>query len=148
MAMTLAFRSELAVAPAVLWRDITSMEAINAEMWPLLSMGAPDQVRSIQEVTPGTPLFRSRLKLLTVLPIGASLLTLEQLQAPRGFVEASPMTGMQLWRHERWLEPQAGGVRLHDRLTFTPRWCPRLSRGMVRLFFRHRHRRLRRRYPQ
>lgn len=150
MAMTLDFSSYLSVTPDTLWRDITSMDGINGEMWPLLSMGAPLGVRSLEEVArvPGAPLFHSTLKLFTVLPLGVSHLTLARLDTHQGFIEASPMTGMRMWRHERWMEVDATGVWLHDQLTFAPRWCPRLSRGMVRLFFRYRHRRLRHRYPQ
>ncbi|MAX56864.1 MAG: hypothetical protein CL537_15350 [Alcanivoracaceae bacterium] len=150
MNMELRFSSRLPVLAERLWSDITHMDAINAEMWPWLSMGAPDGVRSLEDRAwqPGKPLFGSSLKAFCCIPVGVSMLTLERLMTGKGFVEASPMTGMVLWRHERWLERDQQGCVVHDQLTFTPRWCPRLSRVMVQLFFRHRHRRLRRRYRQ
>ena len=55
------------------------------------------------------------------------------------------------WQHERSLTPVTDGVtRVHDRVTFEPRWFMRLSAVLLRrilaAFFAHRHRRLARHY--
>lgn len=144
----LTFASALPVDRSSLWQAITAMEGINDEMRPWLSMGAPSGVRALQDVplTPGQPLFRSPLKLFGLLPVGHSELTLLSLTPQEGFVEASPMTGMQSWRHERRLADSDAGCTLHDILEFEPRVFPRTTAALVALFFRHRHRRLRRRY--
>lgn len=144
----LTFTSTLPVDRAALWEGITAMEGINDEMRPWLSMGAPPGIRGLQDVplTPGEPLFRSPLKLFGLLPIGHSDLTLLSLTSQDGFVEASPMTGMRSWRHHRRLADSDTGCTLHDTLEFEPRVFPRTTRALVAFFFRHRHRRLRRRY--
>jgi hypothetical protein len=59
------------------------------------------------------------------------------------------MLSMRVWEHERTLEPVgAGDCRVRDRLSFEPRLPgtgPLLER-IVRATFRHRHRRLGRRF--
>ena len=142
----LTFTSTLPVDRATLWLAITSMDGINHEMRPWLTMGAPARVHSLQDVTltPGEPLFRSTIKLFGLLPVGHSDLTLLSLTAQQGFVEASPMTGMRSWRHERRLEDSGTGCTLHDTLLFEPQLLPKVTSAIIRAFFRHR--RLRRRY--
>ncbi|MCG8393714.1 MAG: hypothetical protein MI745_11590 [Pseudomonadales bacterium] len=144
----LTFTSTLPVDSQTLWRAITSMAEINAEMQPWLTMGVPKGMAGLEDVdlVPGQPLFRSPLKLFGVLPVGHSDLTLLSLTPGEGFVEASPMTGMRLWRHERRLATSGQGCTLHDTLVFEPRFLPRATGALVTLFFRHRHRRLRHRY--
>lgn len=144
----LTFTSTLPVDRAALWEAIAAMEGINDEMRPWLSMGAPAGIRGLEDValTPGEPLFRSPLKLFGLLPVGHSDLTLLSLTPQQGFVEASAMTGMRRWRHERRLAVTGQGCTLHDILDFEPRVFPRTTGALVAFFFRHRHRRLRRRY--
>ncbi|MEH6783245.1 MAG: hypothetical protein V7688_05145 [Alcanivorax jadensis] len=148
MLIRLEFSSALPVSRAALWQAMTAMEGINQEMRPWLTMGAPAGVRGLQDVplTPGKPLFRSSIKLFGWLPIGYSDLTLLSLTPGEGFVEASPMTGMRDWRHERRLEDSDTGCRLLDTLVFEPRVLPTVTSAIIRAFFGHRHRRLRRRY--
>ncbi len=144
----LTFTSDLPVDRSRLWQAVTAMDGINDEMRPWLNMGAPPQVRDLQAVvlTPGKPLFRSPLKLFGLLPVGHSELTLLSLTPQEGFVEASPMTGMRSWRHHRRLADSDTGCTLQDILEFEPRVFPRTTGALVAFFFRHRHRRLRRRY--
>lgn len=144
----LTFTSTLPVDRAALWEGITAMEGINDEMRPWLTMGAPAGVRGLQDVplVTGEPLFRSQLKLFGLLPVGYSDLTLLSLTAQQDFVEASPMTGMRSWRHERRLEDSGTDCTLHDTLVFEPQLLPKVTSAIIRAFFRHRHRRLRRRY--
>jgi len=144
----LVFRSELRAPAAAVWAWIVSVEGIGREMWPVLRMTTPRGVGSIAEleVRPGERLFRSRLLLLGVLPIGRSDLTLVELVPGEGFVEESPMTAMKRWRHERRIAPGAGGGGsvLTDRLTFEPRWAKGIVAWCIGRFFRHRHAVLRR----
>ena len=115
-------------------------------MMPLLAMTAPSGIERLTDVpmTPGGPLFHSRLLLGGLIPAGTSGLTLESLDPGSGFVECSPMTGMAHWRHERRIVAHGTGCRVTDKLTFEPRFLPRLTAGLIRIFFHHRHRRLRR----
>lgn len=113
---------------------------------PLLAMTAPAGIDRLTDVpmTPGRPLFRSRLLLGGVIPAGTSALTLVSLDPGSGFVERSPMTGMAHWQHERRVVASGTGCTVTDTLTFEPRYLPRLTAWLIALFFHHRHRRLRR----
>lgn len=115
-------------------------------MMPLLAMTAPPGIERLTDVpmTPGKPLFRSRLLLGGLVPAGTSTLTLESLDPGSGFVERSPTTGMAYWRHERRIVAHGTGCRVTDRLTFEPLWLPGLTTRIIHMFFHHRHRRLRR----
>jgi ligand-binding SRPBCC domain-containing protein len=66
----------------------------------------------------------------------------------RGFVERSRMLSQRAWEHARTIEAVAGGSVITDSVA----WEPRLPlpagalRPLFRTIFRHRHRRLRRRF--
>jgi len=148
MAITLRFESKLSSPRERVWAWITSWEGISAEMWPFFRMTAPKHIRNLTDldVKPGTRLFRSYVFLFGILPFDYSDLTLIELDDGRGFIEESPMRSMKLWRHERRIldcpsDPSA--VLLVDRLTFLPRWAPRLVGWFVGRVFDHRHRILR-----
>ncbi len=141
--------SSLAASPEAVWRWITSIDGITAEMWPYFRMTVPRGIRSLADVTvqPGARLFRSRVLLFGVLPIDYSDLTLLELTPGDGFVEESPMGSMKLWRHERRVRPTADGrgAVLTDHLTFEPRWARSVVEWFIRCVFRHRHAVVRRR---
>lgn len=145
--LTMQFESKLSCGRGAAWSWITSLDGISAEMRPLLRMTAPPGVRSLAhvEVTPGKPLFRSRLLLFGVLPIGHSDLTLLELRPGHGFVEQSPMGWMKLWRHERRIlgSSDDSTVVIEDRLSFEPRRARWLVGWLIARFFAHRHRVLR-----
>lgn len=115
-------------------------------MMPLLAMTAPPGIERLTDVpmTPGQPLFHSRLLLGGVIPAGTSVLTLESFDPGAGFVECSPMTEMAHWRHERRIVAHGTGCRVADTLMFEARFLPWLTTRLIRIFFHHRHRRLRR----
>ena len=144
MIHTLTFESRLRVSPETAWHWITSIDGILKEMAPYMKMTVPEGVKDISQVTvvPGTPLFRSWVKLFGMIPIDYSHLTLVQLDLGRGFVEESPMGSMKLWRHERTIVPEGDGCRLVDRLTFEPRFLDGLTLRFIRFIFKHRHARL------
>jgi ligand-binding SRPBCC domain-containing protein len=72
-------------------------------------------------------------------------LTIVELEPGRRFLERSPMLSMRLWQHERIVEPDGDGCTVTDRLTFEPR-VPVPAAPLIQVLFRHRHRRLRRRF--
>lgn len=119
-------------------------------MMPVLAMTSPPGVDSLTDLplTPGQPLFRSRLLLGGFLPAGTSALTLLSLEPGSGFVEQSPMTGMAQWRHERRLTDAGTGCKVTDTLEFEPKILPDVTAALIRMFFDHRHRRLRRMFGQ
>jgi ligand-binding SRPBCC domain-containing protein len=142
----LSFESELKASPDEAWSWVTSMRGIRAEMRPIARMTAPRGITTILDVDVklGEPLIRSWFLLFGFIPLDRSDLTLVELDEGHGFVEQSPMLGMRLWRHERAIDPVAGGCKISDRLTFEPRFSARLVRWFIAVLFRHRHRVLRR----
>lgn len=143
-------RSRLEAPPARVWEWITTARGVNDELRPWLRMTAPARVREsgLAAVAVGERVCRSWVLLLGVLPIDYDDLTLVRIDPEAGFLERSPMLSQRAWEHERTLEPVDGGCRIVDRIRFEPRaW---MSVGLARLvlaaIFRHRHRRLRRRF--
>ena len=60
-----------------------------------------------------------------------------------GFVEQSPASAMEQWRHERRIIPLESGCTLFDHLTFEPKRFPRIVGRYVKMLFKHRHKVLR-----
>ena len=143
---TLDFESELKASPDEAWSWATSMEGIRAELRPIARMTAPRGISTILDVDVkiGVPLIRSWFLLFGFLPVDRSDLTLIELDEGHGFVEQSPMLSMRLWRHERTIDPVAGGCKISDRLTFEPRFSAPFAKWFIAALFRHRHRVLRR----
>lgn len=143
---TLSFESDLQASPERAWSWATSMAGILTELRPIARMTSPKGIDNILDVNVklGTPMIRSWFLLFGFLPLDRSDLTLIELDEGRGFVEQSPMLSMRLWRHERRIDPVAGGCRISDRLTFEPRFFGAFARWMIGTLFRHRHRVLRR----
>ncbi|MFZ5755404.1 MAG: hypothetical protein ACOY3X_00710 [Pseudomonadota bacterium] len=142
---TLEFSSPLRVPADRAWEWITSMDGIGKEMSPWMRMSAPRGVRNLTDVriVPGQRLFRSRITLFGVIPVDYSDLTLLSLDEGSGFIEQSPMGSMKHWRHERRIVASGAGCIVTDTLTFEPRLAGRLTQRIVRAFFTHRHRNLR-----
>lgn len=142
--------SALAAPADVVWERVSTFEGVNDELRPLLRMTAPRDVRKLDaaEVVLGERICRSWVLLLGVLPIDYDDLTLVALEPGRGFHERSRMLSMGVWEHERTLEPDGAGCRVRDRLRFEPRvpGTGGLLERIVTATFRHRHRRLRRRF--
>ncbi|MCG6113580.1 MAG: hypothetical protein MEQ84_00130 [Mesorhizobium sp.] len=146
--ISLRFESKLHATREEVWEWITSIDGILAEMRPYLRMTAPKGVRSLNDldITPGVPMFRSRVFLLGVIPFGHSDMTLIEIDPGHGFVEQSPMGSMEKWRHERWIKPTPGdadSVLLVDELTFRPRFARPVVGWFIRRLFEHRHKVLR-----
>jgi ligand-binding SRPBCC domain-containing protein len=96
----------------------------------------------------GERLFRSWVLLFGVLPIDYDDLTLVAIEPGRGFQERSRMLSMRVWEHDRTLTPDGTGCVVRDELRLEPRLpgMGPLLEWVVRALFRHRHRRLRRRF--
>jgi ligand-binding SRPBCC domain-containing protein len=143
--------SRLAAPAAVVWERVTTFDGINDELMPLMRMTAPPERRALrpEDITPGERLFRSWILLGGVLPFDYDDITLVELEPGRGFSERSTMASMRLWAHDRRIVPEGeDGCTLTDRLRFEPR-LPVPGRSLepvVRAVYRHRHRRLRRRF--
>ena len=147
---TVATRSRLAAEAATVWAHATSPEGINHELGPWIEMSIPPGFGDLtpETVTLGERLFRSRVSLFGVIPFDYDDLTLIELEDGRRFLERSTMLSARVWQHERIVEPVDGGCTVTDTVTFVPRLrlLGPLHRRVVAAIFRHRHRRLRRRF--
>ena len=87
----------------------------------------------------------------SVVPFDRHRLVLEEVEPGHRFLERSSSWLQRLWQHERIVEPHPEGCRVTDRIMCQPRLplAGALTRPVVDLLFRSRHRVLRRRYnPQ
>src|ERR1700737_1385640 len=106
------------------WARVVSLEGINDEMRPWMTMGVPRGAESmtIDNIPVGKPIGRAWLRLLGVVPFDYDFLTIAELDPGRRFHEKSTMLSMRRWEHERTLTPRRDGrTELHDRVTFEPR---------------------------
>lgn len=144
-------RSRLAARREEVWERVTSPTGINDEMRPWLRMTVP---RGFERLTPdevelGTPIGRSWVLLLGLMPFDYDDLCLVRLDPGEGFLERSTMLSQRLWEHERTL---AGDGEDRCLIADRVRWEPRLGlpgaplRPAIGWFFGHRHRRLRRHF--
>ncbi|MCR4512107.1 hypothetical protein [Aeromicrobium sp. 50.2.37] len=138
------------VVPApreVVWARVTSVEGIDHELRPWLSMTLPRDARGldVHSLPVGVPLGRAWIRLFGVLPVEYDDLTVVELDHGRRFHEVSRMLSARRWEHERTLTPgPGGGTHVHDRLTVEPRFAlaAPVVRRLVGALFGHRHRRL------
>ena len=151
---TASFEREVEVSATIdrVWARVVSPEGINDEMRPWMTMSVPrgaDDL-SIDTVEVGVPLGRAWLRLFGVVPFDYDALTIVELVPGRRFHERSTMLSMRRWEHERTLTAVGANTRVHDRITLEPRLpVPGLAgllRTVLRAFFGHRHRRLRRHF--
>lgn len=142
--------SRLGADPGDVWARVTTPEGVNDEMRPYLRMTVPSGFERLdpKSVAIGEPIGRSWVLLFGIVPFDYDDLTLVRIDPGRGFLERSRMFSQRLWEHERTLKPNGDGCLIEDRV----RWEPRLpipARALspaIHWFFRHRHRRLRRRF--
>jgi ligand-binding SRPBCC domain-containing protein len=142
--------SELAAEPNRVWQHVVTPRGINHELMPIIGMTVPRPLRhaSIDELPLGQPLGRSWMLLFGFLPVDFDQMTIAELEPGRRFLERSTMLSQSQWSHERIIEPCNGGCRVIDRLSWQGRLAilAVLFDVVVPVLFRHRHRRLRRRF--
>ncbi|MDP9823578.1 hypothetical protein J2S59_003387 [Nocardioides massiliensis] len=152
-----------ASAPAV-WARVTTPEGIQDELRPWVRMTMPPGLRgrTLQDAPAllDRPLGKAWLFLLGVLPVDYDDMRLVGYVEGRSFHERSRMLLLSGWEHERSVTPRqvctdapAGGCVVTDRLTATARsplaripGAAGVVRTIVTALFRHRHRRLSRRF--
>jgi hypothetical protein len=148
---SLTFSSELDAPIDSVWEVVGTMQGVNAELGPWLRMTAPADTANlrIEEAPIGRPMFSSWVLLGGVLPIDRHHFKLDTVTRGRGFVEDSTSWSQRRWEHRRDLEPRGDSAcTVIDCLTFTPRVSASgaVLERIIRLVFRHRHRRLRDRF--
>ena len=142
--------SHLRASREEVWERVATPRGINDELWPMLRMTAPRRLREegLSAVVPGERICRSWVLLLGLLPVDYDDIVLAELDPPNGFVERSTMLSQREWQHERTIVSAPDGCVLTDRVSYEPRLPvpDAFLRGLYRRIFRHRHRRLRRRF--
>jgi ligand-binding SRPBCC domain-containing protein len=142
--------SRLDASAEDVWASVTTAAGVNAELMPIVRMTVPRGLEdlSLEDAVPGERLGRSWILLFGLIPIDYDDITLVEVEPGRGFLERSPMLTQRRWEHERRLEPDGAGCTVTDRVRFEPRLpVPvALLRPVFHAVFRHRHRRLRRRF--
>lgn len=142
--------TDLAASPDAVWQRITTPEGINDEILPLMRMTMPRTLRgaTLADIAVGEKLGRSWMLLFGVIPVDFDDLTVVELDPGRRFLEESTMLTQSRWRHERTVEPHGGGARVTDKLGWQGRVgaLGALFSVAVPILFRHRHKRLIRRF--
>ena len=143
-------RSLLLAPRDAVWARVSTAAGVNDELWPLFRMTAPERLRhdGLGAVEVGRRICRSFVLLGGVLPIDWDDITLVELDPPAGFRERSSMLSQRVWEHERALEQTSDGCMLTDRVGYLPRIAvpDAALRALFSRVFRHRHRRLQRRF--
>ncbi len=137
----LKFQTIVSALIEEVWDWITSIKGIQKEMMPYFKMTAPKGIRNIKDVkiVLGDVLFRSHIYLFGFLPIGHDDMTLIEYSEGRGFIEQSPMSTMELWRHQREIDTVDTGTLITDNLTFRPKYASKSIGRFMQRVFRHRH---------
>ena len=148
--IALRFESRLAAAPDALWQHATSMAGVNFELMPLVRMTYPRDRDRLPEhdALPDGVLFHSWLLAFGLLPFDRHALCLRSLGPGMRFDEDSTSWLQRRWGHHRRIEPVPGGAVVIDELQIEPRigFAAPIVRAIVTRLFRHRHRRLQRRF--
>jgi ligand-binding SRPBCC domain-containing protein len=148
--VTIEVVSEVCAPPEVVWASVASMRGVNEELRPLVRMTYPpgcDRLAAAGAVMAG---FRSWVLLLGFIPIDRHSFGFEAIVDGAGFTERSESWMNRSWCHVREIAPGGANDRafVRDTLRIEPRLgllAPVLHRG-VGVVFRHRHRRLKRRF--
>ncbi len=143
----LTFSTTVAASRPEVWARVATMDGVNDELMPLVRMTHPAHLQSLADVDvqPGAVLHRCWLLAGGFVPVDRHALALERVMDGEGFDEESTSWLQRRWCHERRLaDAPGGGTMVSDRLVVVPRMAlaAPLTRWVVGVVFRHRHRRL------
>ncbi|BBM83390.1 hypothetical protein [Candidatus Uabimicrobium amorphum] len=146
--MKLEFQSQLNDSAATLWNWIISRRGINNELSPLMYMTSLDALATITEdnFTSGKVIADSWILLFGFLPIDRLRITPVEVVEGAYFIEESPMFTMKRWRHERYVIPRENKCEVKDVLTFEPYFFSPFVTFFIKMLFKNRHRKLRKRF--
>jgi ligand-binding SRPBCC domain-containing protein len=144
------FTSHLRAPADEVWRRVTTMSGVNAELMPLMRMSFPKDAANLDasSMPLGRAGFRSIITLFGLIPFDRSDVTFVEFEPGRRFLERSPMLSQHEWQHERIVTQTETGCEVTDRLTYTPRLPGFIVHWFVGVLFRHRHRVLRRTFGE
>ncbi len=139
----------LPVSPETLAYDLLNMSGVNEELFPYLKMTSPNawQHKPIAEWPRNESLFTSTILLLGLIPIDRHEFRMIDVD-PSGFKESSRSWTNHEWQHERKISAHQMGATVKDVVTYQSKVAlmGRLFLPVYRLVFKHRHRRLAKKY--
>jgi ligand-binding SRPBCC domain-containing protein len=144
--------SRLDAPAAEVWAFATTAQGINEELMPIVRMTVPRGLGKdfgLADVVAPQRVGRSWLLLGGLIPFDYDDIGIERIGPGFVFVERSTMLSQRNWDHDRSVEPLGEhGCVVTDRIRFVPRLpgIAPLLRPIFQFTFRHRHRRLRRRF--
>lgn len=142
----LTYTSCLAADPTTVWSTVACMSGVNDELRPFVRMTGPPERDRLERLDG----FRSWLLLVGIVPIDRHRFGFDEIVDGERFVERSSSVVNRSWQHRREVTSgdMPGTTVLTDELVVEPRlgFLTPLSRLGVDAVFRHRHRRLGRRF--
>ena len=144
-------KSTLTTSPEKLWTDITQFKNINYELMPFARMTCPKHLNTLapDTIPLDTPLFKSIILLLGIIPIDLHCLQISQFKPQQGFWENSSSMMHRTWQHTRTLTPiNEHNTQISDTLLFEPRlpFVGYLLLPIYKMVFENRHQKLIRKY--
>jgi hypothetical protein len=142
-------QSNLNVDPNTFWAA-TSMQSVNWELAPIVRMTAPPEWTNcpLEQWEAGRDLFKSWVLLFGIIPVDRHSFRLREIIDGVGFRESSSSWINRRWNHDRTVVAREAGCTVTDHVAVAGR-VPILRSCLMpvyKLVFRHRHRRLRRKY--
>ena len=143
---TFTIESEINSTKEILWRHITQMKNVNAELFPFARMTYPREMSEIgnREVPVSEVLFKSVILLFGFLPIDLHYLRLDKLNFGKAFYENSYSLQHHYWKHTRTISERNERVFVKDELHFAPRisFTGYFLLPVYKMIFRNRHKNL------
>lgn len=131
-----------------LWKHITQMKNVNAELMPFARMTYPKEMSEIgaNEVPLKQTLFKSVVLLFGFIPADIHCLRFDKIDYGIAFYENSVTATHSYWKHTRTINERNGKIFLRDEVNFLPRFYPigYLLLPLIKTIFKNRHKNLKR----
>lgn len=132
------------------WQAATTMQDVNYELAPFVSMTVPKEYRdfTIADAPIGESLFKSIILFFQFIPVDIHHFKLEKVVSNERFEEKSTSLMHYFWKHTRILTPVNGVTIVEDCIQFHPRlpFIGFILKPIYQLVFKNRHQRLRKKY--
>lgn len=130
------------------WKHITRMKNVNAELMPFARMTYPKEMSEIgaNEVPLKQTLFKSVVLFFGFIPADIHCLSFDKIDYGTAFYENSVTVIHRYWKHTRTVHERNGKTFVQDEVNFLPRIFPMgyLLLPLIKVIFRNRHKNLKR----
>lgn len=138
------FSCELECDPNLVWDKVMQPALFLNVAAPLVRFQTVGSAQFPQHWSEGE--YRGSMKLFGILPMGWQAIVIEPPETQgeaRTLIDGGYSPMLPKWHHRITVEPSNGGTRYTDAVTFDAGWRTPFTAPLIRLFFRHRQRRLR-----